>query len=103
MRIAWWKPVAALGAAMGLAGATLPAYVAATGAKPASVTVDARVLSVRHGTVPVIVQKLDSTDRRPEAQIRLLGGTVSRELPIVNGFAATVPATAAARLGALTG
>src|SRR5438309_8270235 len=84
MRVSWWKPAAALLTAMGLAGATLPLYAAQT-ARPqapamrSNVVVDPRVLGVAHGPVAVIVQKLDPADRGPEARIRDLGGTVTRD------------------------
>jgi serine protease AprX len=107
MRVSW-KPAAALLTAIGLAGTTLPLYAAQTAGRPApamhsNVVVDARVLSVTHGSVPVIVQKLDPADRGPETRIRLMGGTITRELPIVDGFAATVPASATASLHDLGG
>src|SRR5207244_1057335 len=97
MRVSW-KPAAALLTAIGVAGVTLPLYAAETAGSRARAVVDSRVLDVRHGSVPVIVQKLDPADRGPEARIRALGGTVTRDLPIVDGFAATVPATASSRL-----
>jgi serine protease AprX len=103
-----WKPAASLLTALGLAGATLPLYAAQTApthapAMHSNVMVDPQVLRAAHRPVPVIVQKLDPADRGPEARIRRLGGTVTRDLPIVNGFAATVPASATARLGELGG
>jgi serine protease AprX len=51
----------------------------------------------------VIVQKRAATDRTPEQAVRQLGGQVTRALPIVAGFAATVPATAVGALAQLPG
>jgi len=65
--------------------------------------VDARVLAVHAGDVHVIVQKLAAEDGGPEVSISRLGGTVTRDLPIVDGFAATVPAAVTAQLGAIPG
>jgi serine protease AprX len=41
----------------------------------------------------VIVQKLHPADPGPEALVTLLGGSVTKQLPIVTGFAATIPST----------
>src|SRR5690349_7546897 len=82
-----WKPAAALLAAMGMAAVALPLYAPQSTAPAAPAVVDARVLRVHHGAVPVIVQKLDPADRGPEARIRRLGGSITRDLPIVDGFA----------------
>src|SRR5215211_3417482 len=51
--------------------------------------------------VRVIVQKARAADPAPELAVRRLGGQVTRALPIVAGFAATVPA--ADELARLTG
>src|SRR5947208_2902484 len=91
-----------LAAAIGLEG--LAAHVAgAAETTAAGAVVDARVLAARTGDVHVIVQKLAATDRGPEAAISRLGGTVTRDLPIVDGFAATVPASATAHLASVPG
>ena len=54
-------------------------------------------------TTRVIVQKRTVADRTPEQAVRQLGGQVTRALPIVAGFAATVPATAVGALAQLPG
>ena len=54
-------------------------------------------------TTRVIVQKRTAADRTPEQAVRQLGGQVTRALPIVAGFAATVPATAVGALAQLPG
>jgi serine protease AprX len=55
------------------------------------------------GPVRVIVQKTTAADPAPELAVRRLGGQVTRALPIVGGFAATVPAAAVAELARLAG
>jgi serine protease AprX len=55
------------------------------------------------GPVRVIVQKTTAADLAPELAVRRLGGQVTRALPIVGGFAATVPAAAVAELARLAG
>src|SRR4029450_6769396 len=54
-------------------------------------------------SVRVIVQKARAADPAPELAVRRLGGQVTRALPIVAGFAATVPAAAVDELARLTG
>jgi serine protease AprX len=54
-------------------------------------------------SVAVIVQKLTVGDGRPEAAVHRLGGRVTRDLPLVDGFAAVLPAGALARLGSSAG
>src|SRR5919107_2598551 len=51
----------------------------------------------------VIVQKRAGAGSAPEEAVRRLGGQVTRALPIVGGFAATVPATVAGELARLPG
>jgi hypothetical protein len=53
--------------------------------------------------VRVIVQKTTATDPAPELAVRRLGGQVTSALPIVAGFAATVPAAAVGELARLAG
>ena len=53
--------------------------------------------------VKVIVQQLDPNDPAPAALVGLLGGQVTKQLPIVTGFAATIPSTAIDDLAALPG
>jgi serine protease AprX len=76
-----------LGMAAGL-GAVPPDAVAGSGAA---------------GSVRVIVQKRAAADGAPELAVRRLGGQVTRALPIVAGFAATVPAAAVDELARLAG
>jgi serine protease AprX len=49
-------------------------------------------------TARLIVQKWSAADPRPEQAVRRLGGRVTRALPIVAGFAATLPAASVAAL-----
>jgi serine protease AprX len=53
--------------------------------------------------IRVIVQKRAATDAAPELAVRRLGGQVTRALPIVAGFAATVPAAVVGELARLPG
>jgi serine protease AprX len=65
-----------------------------------------RDASAQPGTaelIRVIVQKRAATDVSPELAVRRLGGQVTRALPIVAGFAATVPAAALDELARLAG
>ena len=50
------------------------------------------------GTTTVIVQKAEPGDSRPERIVETLGGRVTDDLPIVDGFAAEVPTRALAAL-----
>jgi subtilisin family serine protease len=61
------------------------------------------VRDARDALVRIIVQKHDGTDRTPERAVERLGGTVTRDLPIVEGFSATVPADAVPVLAATPG
>jgi serine protease AprX len=53
--------------------------------------------------IRVIVQKVTAADPAPELAVRRLGGQVTRALPIVGGFAATVPAASADELAGQPG
>ena len=64
---------------------------------------DASAGSGTPGSVRVIVQKRAAGDTAPELAVRRLGGQVTRALPIVAGFAATVPATVVGELARLPG
>src|SRR3954470_19505319 len=86
-----------LAVALGVVGLATPSAHASNTATSMA-TIDARVLAARTGDIQVIVQKSAATDRGPEAAISSLGGTVTRDLPIVDGFAATIPATATGHL-----
>src|SRR3954468_14117857 len=54
-------------------------------------------------SVSVIVQKVSELDQLPERAVKALGGTVTRELWIVNGFSAKVPQSQLSRLQATPG
>src|SRR4029453_6481380 len=54
-------------------------------------------------SIRVIVQKRAAAAASPELAVRRLGGQVTRALPIVAGFAATVPAAAVDELARLAG
>jgi serine protease AprX len=53
--------------------------------------------------IKVIVQKTDAADPAPELAARRLGGQVTAALPIVAGFAATLPVAAVDQLARLAG
>ena len=66
--------------------------------------IDPALAAFRSGDVPVIVQKHNATDLSVERAITTrLGGHITRALPIVHGFAATIPARALGQISALEG
>lgn len=71
--------------------------------KGASTAVDPALLGVDHGTQRVIVQKWSSSDRAPERAVASLGGHITRDLSIINGFGATLDASAVRALAATEG
>jgi serine protease AprX len=85
---------------LALLGATLPSAQAT--AKVAShstshATVDPALASQQHGTVQVIVVRR-AAGRAAEQAVHAAGGTVTRDLPLIHGFAARVPAAHLAQL-----
>jgi len=64
--------------------------------------VDPALSTYRTGSVPVIVQTTAASASVQAAVVRL-GGTITRPLPIVDGFAATVPARALPSIASLSG
>ena len=60
-------------------------------------------LSQLTGAVKVIVQATDAAAADVEQHLVQLGGQVTKQLPIVNGFAATMPGGAVAKLAHLPG
>ena len=84
------------GSALVVAALMVLMLAAALGAVPR----DAGAQPSMAESVRVIVQKSSPADPAPELAVRRLGGQVTRALPIVAGFAATVPA---ARAGELAG
>jgi serine protease AprX len=76
-------------------------------ARPAGVSnerspsIDPALFGAR-GLVGLIVQKVSETDRAPERLVATVGGTITRDLPIVRGFAATVPADSIGALARLS-
>ncbi|MFL6237948.1 MAG: S8 family serine peptidase [Actinomycetes bacterium] len=91
-----------------LAGAALVAAVVpgalGSGARSAATTasVDPALAHLR-GTVSVIVQAGAGSVRAAESAASRLGATVTRDLPIISGFAARLPARAVAELSHVTG
>jgi serine protease AprX len=84
------------GSALVVAALMVLMLAAAVGAVPR----DAGAQPPMAESIRVIVQKSSPADPAPELAVRRLGGQVTRALPIVAGFAATVPA---ARAGELAG
>ncbi|HWH33027.1 MAG TPA: S8 family serine peptidase, partial [Egibacteraceae bacterium] len=80
-----------------LAAASMAAVLSLPAALPASVTAAAAA-----ATAAVIVQA-PGAEARVAAAVRDLGGTVTRALPIVGGFAAVLPEAALPRLAAEPG
>src|SRR5579875_1585417 len=89
-------------AAFTLAGtalvATGPAAALGHAYTPHHATVDP-ALKHATGQVHVVVQGSPAT----EAHVKALGGRVTEQLPIIKGYAATVPAAAIPRIAALSG
>jgi serine protease AprX len=81
--------------------ATLAVLVVA--AAEGAVTREASAQPDGAASVRVIVQKRAGAGLAPELAVRRLGGQVTRALPIIAGFAATVPAAAAGGLAGLPG
>jgi serine protease AprX len=81
--------------------AAVAALVVATGM--GAVVGDASAQPQRSQPLRVIVQKRSAADPAPETAVRRLGGQVTRALPIVAGFAATVPAAVVGELTRLPG
>jgi serine protease AprX len=84
------------GSALVVAALVVLMLAAALGAVPRGATAQPPMAE----SIRVIVQKSSPADPAPELAVRRLGGQVTRALPIVAGFAATVPA---ARAGELAG
>ena len=93
---------------LALALAATPMLVAghplfATSSATSNAIVDPALTAVHAGTVHVIVQKTVALDRGPEAAVARLGGRVTQDLSIVDGFAATLPASAIRELARASG
>jgi serine protease AprX len=63
----------------------------------------ARLIQAVSDRVSVIVREMAGTGRAPEQSVKRLGGTVDFKLPLIDGFAATLPATAVDDLAAVPG
>jgi serine protease AprX len=72
--------------------------------KPASATWQVVAPSGLSGMAParILVQQADALDPRPAMLVERLGGRVTRHLPIIDGFAASVPAGAVETLARST-
>jgi serine protease AprX len=84
----------ALGAACLALAVVLPGTSqSASPVRPAVAVVDQALQHVS-GTVHIIVQKFGGGGNGPEHAVSGSGGSVTRDLPLINGFSATVPARA---------
>jgi serine protease AprX len=63
----------------------------------------APLASTVESSLRVVVQKLNPFDRSPERAVEGLGGEVEQDLPIVDGFSATIPAERLDTLRAVPG
>jgi len=68
-----------------------------------SAEVDPALSAFHSGMVHIIIRKVVASDRAPEAAVARLGGLVTRDLSIIDGFAATVPASAVGSLARVDG
>jgi serine protease AprX len=94
---------ASLFAGAAVLAALLPAALpASSSAQGPSAIVDPALAHLR-GTVGVIVGTADRSASAVEAAVGRAGGQVTRQLPIISGFAAKIPAVAVDRLAHLTG
>jgi serine protease AprX len=82
-----------------VAALAMPALATGLGGVPRDAS--ARPQSLE--SIRVIVQKRAAADPAPELAVRRLGGQVTAALPIVAGFAATLPAAAVDQLARLAG
>jgi serine protease AprX len=80
--------------ALGLTGAFGQLETTTGSSAPSHAVVDPALVALRTGEAAVIIQKTSAADRAPETAVDRLGGRITRELPIVDGFAATVPVAA---------
>src|SRR5947208_1840947 len=107
----WSRPVAAAGVALLMAAITLPAHGAGVSwrlpqihlgvswQRPARLgTVDPAIAASTAAHVKVVVQGLPGHEAEAKTAVEAVGGTVGADLPIVNGFAATMSPAAATRL-----
>jgi serine protease AprX len=82
-----------------VAALAMPALATGLGGVPRDASAGSQPLE----PVQVIVQKRAAADPAPELAVRRLGGQVTAALPIVAGFAATLPAAAVDQLARLAG
>ena len=72
--------------------------VAAATAVTLPLTAAASINAESGPDVGVIVQEFDGAGNGPESAVARLGGSVTREIPLIHGFSATIPGTAMAAL-----
>ncbi|HEX9711702.1 MAG TPA: S8 family peptidase [Actinomycetota bacterium] len=85
-----------------LAVAGLAAAGAATSIEMQLPSIDPALSTTYQDTIPLIVQKR-TTDGSPERSFERLGGHLTRSLPIIDGFAGTLPAAALDDLARVAG
>lgn len=66
-------------------------------------SIDSALTEIRDGIARIIVQKWNPQDASAERGVRRLGGTITRDLPIVDGFSASIPPSSIDSLARLEG
>ena len=98
------RAAVAVAVALSLAAATvLPGTRSEAPARAVVAVVDDALHSLREATARIIVQKHPGSSTEPERAVEQLGGQVTRDLPLVGGFSATVPTDAVPALAETPG
>src|SRR5436190_13202877 len=99
-----WAALLATGAVFTgvVAGATVSASASTRPVVRSAVSVDSALAGAR-GPVKVLVQEWPNAGQGPERAVARLGGHVTRNLSIIHGFAATLPASAVRPLSGTPG
>jgi len=94
-----------LALALAFAGAMASVHPTLSFSSSASQTaeIDPAVAAIHAGMVRVVVQKTVALDRTPEQAVARLGGRVTKDLSIIDGFAAILPASAVRDLARVSG
>ena len=95
--------VALLCSAVGVPAALTGTGTAAAAAARTAPAASAEARATQARDVRLVVQVREGAEAGAQQAVRRLGGSVTRSLPIVGGFAATVPAPAVSRLATVPG
>ncbi len=94
--------VLAVAVTTGVPGAILPAAASPIERPTGQAKTDPSLLTMAashpRSTLPMIVRKTDPLSGAPERLFRSLGGTISRELPLIKSFSGRLPARALSEL-----